>query len=237
MQLFYTPHITEDDEVFTLSKDESHHAVKVLRIKEGDEIHTTNGQGLMVRAVVELASPSMLKVKVVERIDDFQRRDYKIHVAIAPTKMNERMEWFLEKATEVGVDEITPIICHHSERRVYNCERGRRVILSAGKQSLKATFPVLNEAMSFMDFIKNCNSASRFMAHCMDDDEKILLPSLMRDANDICVLIGPEGDFSPQELQEARKAGFRAVSLGSSRLRAETAALYAVMAAYAVKGN
>ena len=98
MQLFYTPLITEDDEVLTLSKDESHHAAKVLRIKEGDEIHTTNGQGLMVRAVVELASPSMLKVKVVERIDDFQRRDYKIHVAIAPTKMNERMEWFLEKA-------------------------------------------------------------------------------------------------------------------------------------------
>jgi 16S rRNA (uracil1498-N3)-methyltransferase len=141
--------------------------------------------------------------------------------------MNERMEWFLEKATEVGVDEITPIICHHSERRVYNCERGRRVILSAGKQSLKAAFPTLNEATPFKEFIKNTTSTAKFMAHCMEEGEKVLLTSAMRDADDICVLIGPEGDFSPEEVEMAIKAGYRPVSLGSSRLRTETAALVA----------
>ncbi|MBQ5815307.1 MAG: 16S rRNA (uracil(1498)-N(3))-methyltransferase [Flavobacteriales bacterium] len=235
MQLFYAPHITETDTIFTLSKEESHHAVKVLRMTAGSDIYVTNGCGLMIRGVIELASPSSVSVRVEEILPDVQRRPYHIHIAIAPTKMNERMEWFLEKATEVGVDEITPIICHHSERRVYNCERGRRVILSAGKQSLKAAFPTLNEATSFKEFIKNTTSAAKFMAHCMEEGEKVLLTSAMREADDICVLIGPEGDFSAEELQIALSAGYIPVSLGESRLRAETAALYAVMAAYAVK--
>ena len=235
MQLFYAPHITEEDSLFTLSKEESHHAVKVLRMTAGSDIYVTNGSGLMIRGVIEVASPTSVSVRVEEHLPDVQRRPYHIHIAIAPTKMNERMEWFLEKATEVGVDEITPIICHHSERRVYNCERGRRVILSAGKQSLKATFPTLNEAIPFKEFIKNNTSSARFMAHCMEEGEKVLLTSAMREADDICVLIGPEGDFSAEELQMALDMGYIPVSLGESRLRAETAALYAVMAAYAVK--
>ena len=236
MQLFYAPHITEEDSLFTLSKEESHHAVKVLRMTAGSDIYVTNGSGLMIRGVIEIASPTSVSVRVEEHLPDAQRRPYHIHIAIAPTKMNERMEWFLEKATEVGVDEVTPIICHHSERRVYNCERGRRVILSAGKQSLKATFPTLNEAIPFKEFIKNNTSSTRFMAHCMDEGEKVLLPAAMRDVDDICILIGPEGDFSTDELQMALNMGYVPVSLGESRLRAETAALYAVMAAYAVKG-
>ena len=235
MQLFYAPHITEEDSLFTLSKEESHHAVKVLRMTAGSDIYVTNGSGLMIRGVIEIASPTSVSVRVEEHLPDAQRRPYHIHIAIAPTKMNERMEWFLEKATEVGVDEVTPIICHHSERRVYNCERGRRVILSAGKQSLKATFPTLNEAIPFKEFIKNNTSSTRFMAHCMDEGEKVLLPAAMRDVDDICILIGPEGDFSTDELQMALNMGYVPVSLGESRLRAETAALYAVMAAYAVK--
>ena len=235
MQLFYAPHITEEDSLFTLSKEESHHAVKVLRMTAGSDIYVTNGSGLMIRGVIEIASPTSVSVRVEEHLPDAQRRPYHIHIAIAPTKMNERMEWFLEKATEVGVDEVTPIICHHSERRVYNCERGRRVILSAGKQSLKATFPTLNEAIPFKEFIKNNTSSARFMAHCMDEGEKVLLPAAMRDVDDICILIGPEGDFSAEELQMALDMGYIPVSLGESRLRAETAALYAVMAAYAVK--
>lgn len=233
MQLFFAPELRSREEFFSLPREESHHAVKVLRMAEGSGIFVTNGRGLMVRGVVVSASPSALSVRVEEVLADVQKRPYRLHIAVAPTKVNDRMEWLLEKATEIGVDEITPLICARSERRVYNRERGEKIVVSAGKQSLKATFPVLHEAVDFKDFVKANSCADTFIAHCMDGEKKIL-STLLAGKKDICVLIGPEGDFSPEELSAALSAGYVSVSLGDARLRTETAALYAVAAASVV---
>lgn len=233
MQLFYAPELRPREEFFSLPREESHHAVKVLRMAEGSDIFATSGRGLMVRGVVVSASPSALSVRVEEILADTQKRPYRLHIAVAPTKVNDRMEWFLEKATEIGVDEITPLICARSERRVYNRQRGEKIVVSAGKQSLKATFPVLHEAMDFRDFVKCNRHADTFIAHCMDGEKKVL-STLLAGKKDICALIGPEGDFSPEELSVALSAGYVPVSLGDARLRTETAALYAVAAASVV---
>ena len=233
MQLFYAPELRPEAEFFSLPREESHHAVKVLRMGQGAEIFATNGLGLMVRGMVASASPSSLSVRVEEVLEDTQKRPYRLHIAVAPTKVNDRMEWLLEKATEIGVDEITPLVCARSERRVYNRDRGEKIVVSAGKQSLKATFPVLHEAMDFKDFVKANSCAHTFIAHCMDGEKKIL-STLLAGKKDICVLIGPEGDFSPEELSAALSAGYVPVSLGDARLRTETAALYAVAAASVV---
>lgn len=233
MQLFYAPELRPEAEFFSLPREESHHAVKVLRMKEGSDIFATNGLGLMVRGVVASASPSSLSVRVQEVLEDTQKRPYRLHIAVAPTKVNDRMEWLLEKATEIGVDEITPLVCARSERRVYNRQRGEKIVISAGKQSLKATFPILHEAVDFRDFIKANSCVDTFIAHCMDGEKKVL-STLLAGKKDICVLIGPEGDFSPEELSAALSAGYGPVSLGDARLRTETAALYAVAAASVV---
>lgn len=232
MQLFYAPSLLPSEEFFTLDKDESHHVVKVLRMVEGETLLATNGRGVMVRGRIALASPSGVSVRVEQTLEDDQRRPYRLHIAVAPTKSNDRMEWLLEKATEIGVDRITPLICARSERRVYNRERGEKIIISAGKQSLKATFPQLDPPTDFRTFLRQTASSSAccLMAHCMEG-ERQQAASLLARSQDSIVLIGPEGDFTPEELDAALKAGYVPVSLGQARLRTETAALYAVAAA------
>ena len=234
MQLFYAPDLNEGDAFAILSREESHHAIKVLRMQAGDEMFVTNGRGLGVRGTLSDPSPSGCSVRIEDALEDTQKRGYRIHVAVAPTKVNDRMEWFLEKATEIGVDEITPLICARSERRVFNHARGSKVVLSAAKQSLKYSFPVLNEAEGFKTFLKGISAGKKFIAHCMPEGRRLSLKDGLCPGDDVCILIGPEGDFSPEEVRAAVDCGFVPVTLGTSRLRTETAALFAVAMACTV---
>ena len=164
-----------------------------------------------------------LKIYKVER--NYGKSDLHIHIAIAPTKMNERFEWFLEKSTEIGINEITPIICEHSERKVLKLERMNKILVAAMKQSKQAYLPKLNAAVSFDSFVSNNTVEERYIAHCIENDDKKQLKEVIKKGADTLVLIGPEGDFSPKEIDHALKHGFSAVSLANNRLRTETAAI------------
>ncbi|WP_026449912.1 16S rRNA (uracil(1498)-N(3))-methyltransferase [Aequorivita capsosiphonis] len=232
MQLFFNPNISDSDSYrnateVTFDKEESRHIIKVLRMKEGDSFKITNGNGAFFDAEILSANPKACVVKIISE----QKQEplpYQLHLVVAPTKLNDRYEWFLEKATEIGVSEITPIICDHSERKVIKPERYEKIIQSAMKQSLKAFLPILNEAISFKDFINSENQFEdlKFIAHCEATDRKSL-KSVLLPHKKVTILIGPEGDFSTDEIELAKKAGFVPVTLGESRLRTETAAIVA----------
>ena len=227
MQLFYNPNISETAKEVTFDKEESRHIVKVLRMKEGDSFKITNGKGSFFDAEITSANPKGCLVKILSE-ETQQPLPYHLHLAVAPTKLNDRYEWFLEKATEIGISEITPIICDHSERKIIKLQRYEKIVQSAMKQSLKAYLPILNEAISFKDFIdsKNHIEELKFIAHCEETDKKSL-KSLLLPNKKLTILIGPEGDFSSEEINLAIKAGFLPVALGESRLRTETAAVVA----------
>ena len=221
MQLFYCPEILENS--YYLNSEESKHCIKVLRKNEGDLINLIDGVGGFYEVRLTIASQKKVYFEIVKSWKE-EVRDYKLHIAIAPTKNNDRLEWFLEKATEIGIDEITPIICQHSERKVVKEERLKKIILSATKQSLKAKIPKLNSAISFKEFCSNKQEADCFIAHC-EQQEKTNFNSVV--AKNSIVLIGPEGDFSPQEIDLALASNYTPISLGNSRLRTETAGLVA----------
>ena len=223
MQLFYTDNSKTE---FTLPSEESRHITKVLRKKEGDTLQFTNGKGQLLIAEITNSDIRKTKVRISEKIEKKKQHNYYLHIAIAPTKNMDRFEWFLEKATEIGVDEITPIICHHSERKIVKTERCNRILLSAMKQSLKHHLPKLNEAVSFKDFIKQDFEGSKYIAHC-DEGEKTELRKEKKEKRTL-ILIGPEGDFSVTEIEIALQNKFKAVNLGNSRLRTETAGIVAV---------
>jgi 16S rRNA (uracil1498-N3)-methyltransferase len=224
MHLFYTPDITSD--VYTLSEAESRHCQKVLRLREGDTIHLTDGMGTLFEARLIESSGRQVTVEVTDKKEEHGKRPYRLHLAVAPTKSIDRFEWFLEKATEIGVDEITPLFCEHSERKVVRHDRLFKVITAAVKQSLKAYHPILNEMTSIREFVTKKNEGQLFIAH-QDEYDPVVLQNIYKKGKDATILIGPEGDFSDLELASARKAGFQIVSLGNSRLRTETAALVA----------
>jgi len=225
MQLFYNAEISEENRVITFSKEESRHIVKVLRKSVGDTLQITNGQGWLFSAEIISADAKYCKAEI--KASNFQlARNYNLHLAVAPTKMNDRYEWFLEKATEIGIDEITPIITKNSERRVIKKERFERVLQSALKQSLNCYLPKLNGAMSLTDFLKNDFKGQQFIAHCEETDRKSLKNQLIPQ-QDVTILIGPEGDFDNAEIALAQSKGFYPITLGESRLRTETAALVA----------
>lgn len=226
MQLFFQPEVSENDNEVRFSRDESRHIVKVLRKREGDILHLTNGKGWIFRTEITLAEQNNCCAKIL-KADKEPPAPYHLHLAVAPTKMNDRYEWFLEKVTEIGIQEITPVICEHSERKVVKLERYERVIQSALKQSLHTRFPVLNEPVSFKDFVEQQHSGSKFIAHCEDNKPRQLLSEILKKGISATVLIGPEGDFSPEEIEQAVRCGWEAVSLGNSRLRTETAAIVA----------
>lgn len=227
MQLFYNPNISETTGEISFDKDESRHIVKVLRMGIGDAMKITNGKGSFFDAEIVLASPKECIAKILneEKVDPLP---YYLHLAVAPTKLNDRYEWFLEKATEIGISEITPIICDHSERKIIKTERYEKIILSAMKQSLKAHLPILNEAISFKNFIdsEKDNDGIRCIAHC-EETQKKSLKAVLEPNKKITLLIGPEGDFSADEIDLAIRSGFLPVTLGESRLRTETAAVVA----------
>ncbi|NAS12338.1 16S rRNA (uracil(1498)-N(3))-methyltransferase [Poritiphilus flavus] len=225
MQLFYNPRLDQSVSQFSFGPEESKHIVKVLRKTVGDELSITNGEGYLFTAEIIQADPKQCKAA----IKDTQKKHRKmhwLHLAVAPTKTNDRFEWFLEKATEIGVNEITPVICERSERRSIKPERLERVMQSAMKQSLRTYLPKLNPAIPFSEFIAKQHEGLCFIAHC-EEDEKLDLRRRVAPDKDVTVLIGPEGDFSRQEIDLAYENGFYPVSLGEHRLRTETAALVA----------
>src|SRR5690606_20728269 len=207
MQLFYNPELTEHSTQITFSKDESKHIIKVLRKSVGDELHITNGIGGLFVAKIILADVKHCAAEIVSKTIQ-HRKSYKVHLAVAPTKMNDRYEWFLEKATEIGVDTITPIICDHSERKVIKTDRFEKIVLTAMKQSLHNYLPELQEAISFNDFIKQPFKGQKFIAHC-EETERVSLKNALQINTDILILIGPEGDFSSKEIKAAIAAGFK----------------------------
>lgn len=225
MQLFYNPTLDNSVSQFVFSPEESHHIIKVLRKKEGDLLKITNGRGYLFQAKILTADIKKCKAEIVSTTKTHAKM-HSLHMAVAPTKNIDRFEWFLEKATEIGVDQITPIICERSERKVIKRERLERIILSAMKQSLQTYLPKLNDAISYENFIENTPQGLLFIAHC-EKGEKMDLKRRVAPDKDISILIGPEGDFSPSEIKQAGEKGFWPVSLGKNRLRTETAALVA----------
>lgn len=226
MQLFYNPEVKEGDKEIAFPREESKHIVKVLRKKSGDELKITNGRGWIFTTEIIAADQNQCLAKILNSEKEAPA-PYHLHMAVAPTKMNDRYEWFLEKATEIGVQEITPVICDHSERKVVKLNRLERVIQSALKQSLHARFPILNEPISFTDFISKEREGQKFIAHCEEDKEKNLLSKQLQRGSRSTILIGPEGDFSSKEINAAKDHSWIPVSLGNSRLRTETAAIVA----------
>ena len=225
MQLFYNSEIKKGDSNFFFDKEESKHIVKVLRKKEGDKIFITNGLGFLFESEIILASEKKCEVTITK--ETFQQPDsFFIHIAVAPTKMNDRLEWFLEKATEIGIHEITPIICEHSERKVYKIDRAEKIIQAAMKQSLHYYIPKINEPLSFTEFIKLNTEGQKFIAHCEETDKKSFQKEFKKNGK-VTILIGPEGDFSSKEIILALENNFIPVTLGNTRLRTETAALVA----------
>ncbi len=225
MQLFFNPNISEDDSTFSFDRDESRHIVKVLRKKAGDQLHITNGKGWLFEAELILADMKHCSVNITSQ-NLKQKRNYSLHLAVAPTKMNDRYEWFLEKATEIGIDDITPIICDNSERKVVKLERFEKIIQSAMKQSLQCYLPKLNPPVSFKDFVSQNLSDQKYIAYC-EDSNKMSLKSQLKAEEDCTILIGPEGDFSSREIDLALSASFIPITLGNTRLRTETAAIAA----------
>lgn len=225
MQLFYNPNLDNSVTQFTFSAEESKHITKVLRKKEGDLLDITNGKGYLFKAEILVADIKKCKAKIINTTKKHAKM-HSLHMVVAPTKMNDRFEWFLEKATEIGVNEITPIICDRSERKVIKYERMEKVIQSAMKQSLQTYLPKLNEAISYTDFIKKTHEGLLFIAHC-EKGEKMDLKRRVAPDKDITILIGPEGDFSKTEIKAAYEKGFYPISLGENRLRTETAAIVA----------
>jgi len=226
MQLFYTPDIDPSLSQYFLSEEESKHAVRVLRLAVGDEVTLIDGKGGLYKAEIRDAHPKRTILQINKVTTEFNKRNHYLHIAIAPTKNLDRVEWFLEKATEIGIDEISLIICQRSERKEAKAERLNKIITSAIKQSIKAYHPVLNSPVNLNQFLKQSFNGQKFIAHC-DSGEKVELAQSIEKQNRYLILIGPEGDFTPAEVDTALQNGYKAITLGESRLRTETAALEA----------
>ena len=227
MQLFYNSIINKDTKEITFDKVESKHIIKVLRKKEGDQIFITNGKGELFICKITIANHKRCLVSIISREEKKKLRDYFLHVVLSPLKNNDRLEWFLEKATEIGIDEITLVICDNSERKFIKAERLEKIILAAMKQSLKFELPKLNTVISFSEFLKKEHTNTVYIAHCEKGDKK-LLKNHVKPKESVTILIGPEGDFSSREISKSIKSGCIPITLGNTRLRAETAALVAV---------
>lgn len=210
-----------------LPEEEAGHCIRVLRMKEGDSIRLTDGKGCFYDAVISAVSGKRCMVHIERKEQQEQLWNGYLHIAVAPTKLMDRNEWFVEKAVEIGVDEITFLKTDHSERDVIKMERIEKIAVSAMKQSQKATLPVLNGMTPLCSFIEQGFDGDKYIAHC-EPGSKVLLQDALTPGHNSLVLIGPEGDFSPAEIEMALKAGFKPISLGPSRLRTETAALVAV---------
>ncbi len=225
MNIFYTPYLKH--KTYILTELESKHCIKVLRLKTNDIVFLIDGIGGFFKAKIIDSNYKRCAVEIIESKFDYKKRNYKLHIAIAPTKNISRFEWFLEKATEIGIDEISPIICRYSERKIIKHERLNKIITSATKQSLKAYHPKLNELTTYKNFINKYNNKNSFIAHCYDSDTKIDIKNVIKAQNNSIILIGPEGDFSLEEVEMAKKKNYTEINLSNSRLRTETAGIVA----------
>ncbi|MFD0932316.1 16S rRNA (uracil(1498)-N(3))-methyltransferase [Psychroflexus salinarum] len=223
MQLFYEPNFDSSSQLITINAEESRHISKVLRKNIGDKILITNGSGLLAEGIIKSNHPKKCEVEVLKFEESVLPKN-NLHIAIAPTKANDRFEWFLEKSTEIGIQEITPILCEHSERRIIKQERYEKVLQAAMKQSLNTFLPKLNKLTSFSEFIYSDLNNTKFIAHC-EDGPKEKLSKVVAENN--LIMIGPEGDFSQSEIGLALSKDFNPISLSESRLRTETAGIVA----------
>ncbi len=223
MNLFYAPDILQ---TLTLPEEESQHCAKVLRMKVGEHIHIIDGVGGLYEAEILEAHPKRTQVSIISEQHEYGRRPFRLHLAVAPTKNIDRFEWFVEKATEIGFDELTPLCCRYSERKVIKPERIEKILVSAAKQSLKAYVPRLNPMITFKEFVAQNHNSQLFIAHCYDQPKQHLLHACPP-ASDVVVMVGPEGDFSEEEVELALRNSFQAITLGESRLRTETAGVVA----------
>ncbi len=223
MHQFYAPDIATNP---VLPAEESHHAVRVLRLSVGDSVLVMDGKGKTFIATISVADAKACVLNSLELTEESKVRDYRLHIAIAPTKNMDRLEWFVEKAAEIGIDEISPIFCRFSERKVLKNERLEKILVAAMKQSIQPFKTQLNEPISIKEFFQKAIADQKFIAHC-HDSEKQFLAKAIQPGKSVLVMIGPEGDFSEDEVAMAMQAGFIPVSLGDSRLRVETAALVA----------
>ncbi len=229
MNLFYAPDLTLNTDFYTFDKDESRHIIKSLRKKNNDKLFLTNGLGVWFEAEITDANPKQTQIKILSS-QQKSASPFNIHIAIAPTKSNERYEWFLEKATEIGINEITPIVSRYSERKKINKTRLDKILVSAMKQSLQAYKPRLNDLIKLDDFInQDFGTSQKLMAYCQAEDA---LSSAINSIQNILILIGPEGGFSDLEVQKAKDAGFLTTTISPHRLRTETAALVSLMTAH-----
>ncbi len=230
MHRFYFPDIAD---TLTLGEEDSKHCVKVLRMGEGDTIEVVDGNGTLYTCRITMAHPKRCAVEVTERMQQPPHWGHRIVLGVAPTKNLDRIEWLVEKCVEMGVDRIIPLRCHNSERTVLKTERLKKIMVSAMKQSLKATLPLLDEMTPVAQVLAEPFEGTRCIAYCDEQlprEQRLTLTGVYRPGQDVMVLIGPEGDFSPEEVQAARDAGFMPVTLGESRLRTETAGMMAVAA-------
>lgn len=229
---FYLPNIAESG---VLPEEEARHCVRVLRKQEGDEIIAVDGKGLRYHCRLTKADPRHAEVEVVEVESVVSHWHPQIEIAVAPTKNHDRMEWMVEKLTELGIDRITPLQCEHSERKSVNVLRLRKIAVAAMKQSLKATLPEVDDLTKFRDYIAERFDGEKFICYCDDEMQRFSILDMQYANVPIRILIGPEGDFSPEEAGEAIAAGYKPVTLGESRLRTETAAIVAVADSHALR--
>jgi len=230
MQVFYAPDIEGDS--YTLDESESRHIIRVLRMRRGSEIRLIDGRGNLYEGIVAEPDQKASVISINRVYRGFEKRKYKLHIAISPLKNPERFEWFVEKSVEIGIDAITPLICHNTEKKDIKPGRISNIIISAMKQSLKANLTVLNDPSSFSDFISGVKSGSRMIAHCQHGSARKSISEVYKAGSDAVILIGPEGDFIESEVAEAASMGFIPVHLGSSRLRTETAGIAACHSVY-----
>jgi 16S rRNA (uracil1498-N3)-methyltransferase len=224
MQVFYAPNCQLG--FFPLHEEESKHVVRVLRMKQGDPVYVVDGNGKLFEGIIFEPHPKHCILQLNKVTENFEKRNYRLHLAVSPLKSVDRFEWFIEKAIEIGVDEITPLNCSRTEKRNVNTDRLNRIVESAMKQSLKAYHPVLNDMVKFEKFILQENNNEKGIAYC-GEGEKLFIGKAFSRSGNYTVLIGPEGDFTEEEFLEATRTGYKGISLGESRLRTETAGVVA----------
>jgi 16S rRNA (uracil1498-N3)-methyltransferase len=230
MQIFYAPDINGDS--YTLDENESKHIIRVLRMKRGAGVRLIDGKGNLYEGIIDNPDQKHCTLSITGIIRNFEKRNYNIHIAISPLKNPERFEWFIEKSVEIGIDEITPLICRNTEKQSIKKERINNLIISAMKQSLKAGRTILNEPVTFNEFITGEADCKRMIAHCNDSFSRLKISDVCSANDNVQILIGPEGDFSEEEIIKATGKGYKNIHLGSSRLRTETAGVAACHSIY-----
>jgi 16S rRNA (uracil1498-N3)-methyltransferase len=232
MHIFYAPDITGN--TYTLDENESKHSVRVLRMRAGTYVELIDGRGNLFKGIISNPDPKKCTIEITSILKDFGKRNYGLHIAISPLKNPDRFEWFIEKSVEIGVDQITPVICQYSEKKNIKVERVNNLIISAMKQSIKATRTVLNETCTFNNFIYSKFTEIRMIAHCNESIERSRISEVYSRNENAIILIGPEGDFSKEEILAASENKFSSIHLGPSRLRTETAGIAACHSVYLI---